>query len=66
MTAEQAERSRSFVERRLRYNLASAGYGTMRALEVYNEDDPQIARAVEAMPRARELALAARRTKPRS
>jgi carboxyl-terminal processing protease len=66
VTPEQAERSRSFVERRLRYNLASAAYGTMRALEVYNEDDPQIARAVEAMPRARELALAARRTKPRS
>ena len=66
VTAEQAERSRSFVQRRLRYNLASAAYGTMRALEVYNEDDPQIARAVEAMPRARELALAARRTKPRS
>jgi hypothetical protein len=36
------------------------------ALQVFNESDPQIARAVDAMPRARELALTARRARARS
>ena len=58
--------SRPFVERQLRYELATAAYGSMAALQVFNESDPQIARAVDAMPRARELALAARRARARS
>ena len=66
VSADQLDRSRAFIGRQLRYNLASAAYGTMSAVQVYNEDDPQIARAVDAMPRARELALAARRAKARS
>lgn len=66
VTPEQLDRSRPFVERQLRYDLATAAYGSMAALQVFNESDPQIARAVEAMPRARELALAARRTRTRS
>jgi carboxyl-terminal processing protease len=65
VSQDQIDRSRTFIERRLRYNLASAAFGTMTALEVYNEDDPQIARAVDAMPRARELALSARRARAR-
>ena len=66
VTAEQLNHSRSFVERQLRYNLASAAYGTLTAVEVFHEDDPQIASAVDAMPRARELAQAARHAKARS
>jgi hypothetical protein len=66
VTPEQLDRSRPFVERQLRYDLATAAYGSMAALQVFNESDPQIARAVEAMPRARELALAARRARARS
>lgn len=66
VTKDQVDRSRPFIARQLRYNVASAAYGTMAAVRVYNEDDPQIARAVDAMPRARELALAARRAKARS
>jgi len=57
---------RPFVERQLRYELATAAYGSMGALQVFNESDPQIVRAVDAMPRARELALAARRARARS
>jgi carboxyl-terminal processing protease len=63
---EQLDRLRPFVERQLRYDLATAAYGSMAALQVFNESDPQIARAVDAMPRARELALAARRARARS
>lgn len=65
-TPEQLERSRAHVERQLRYNLASAAYGTMVAVQVFNEGDKQIARAIDAMPRARELAQSARRAKARS
>src|SRR6266542_904487 len=65
ISGEQIDRSRSVVEKRMRYNLASAAFGTMSAIEVYNEDDPQVSRAIEAMPRASELALAASRVRPR-
>jgi carboxyl-terminal processing protease len=66
VTPEQLDRSRAFVERQLRFELATAAYGSIAALQVFNESDPQIARAVDAMPRARELALAARRARARS
>ncbi|HKY27794.1 MAG TPA: S41 family peptidase [Pyrinomonadaceae bacterium] len=65
-TAEQLERSKPFVERQLRFELATAAYGMMAAVQVLNETDPQIARAVDAMPRARELAQSARRARARS
>ena len=66
VTPEQLDRARPFVERQLRYELATAAYGSTAALQVINESDPQIARAVDAMPRARELALSARRARARS
>jgi carboxyl-terminal processing protease len=66
VTPEQLDRSRAFVERQLRFELATAAYGSVAALQVFNEGDPQIAKAVDAMPRARELALTARRARARS
>lgn len=66
VTPEQLDRSRAFVERQLRFELATAAFGSMAAIQVFNVGDPQIARAVDAMPRARELALAARRARARS
>ena len=66
VTAEQFERARPFVERQLRFELATAAYGSLAAVQVFNENDPQLAKAVDAMPRARELALAARRVRARS
>ena len=65
-TPEQLEKLRPFVERQLRFELTTAAYGTTTALQVINEKDPQIARAVDAMPRARELAQAARRARART
>ncbi|MCM3905138.1 MAG: S41 family peptidase [Pyrinomonadaceae bacterium] len=65
-TPEQLERARPFVERQLRFDLATAAYGMMAALQVLNESDPQIARGVDALPRARELAQAAKRAKART
>lgn len=66
VTPEQLDKARPFVERQLRFDLATAAYGSTAALQVINEKDPQIARAVDAMPRARELAQAARRARARS
>lgn len=65
VTPEQLDKARSFVERQLRLELTTAAYGTTTASQVNNERDPQIARAVDAMPRARELAQAARRARAR-
>jgi carboxyl-terminal processing protease len=65
VTPDQLDKSRTFAERQLRYNLLSAAYGYRTATQVFNDADPQIARAVDAMPRARELALAASRARAR-
>ncbi|HJP93353.1 MAG TPA: S41 family peptidase [Pyrinomonadaceae bacterium] len=65
ITADQLDKSRTFAERQLRYNILSAAYGYRTATEVFNDADPQIARAVDVMPRARELALAASRARAR-
>jgi carboxyl-terminal processing protease len=65
VTADQLDKSRTFAERQLRYNVLSAAYGYRTATQVFNDADPQIARGVDAMPRARELALAASRARAR-
>jgi carboxyl-terminal processing protease len=65
VTADQLDKSRTYAERQLRYNILSAAYGYRTATQVFNDGDPQIARAVDAMPRARELALAASRARAR-
>ena len=65
VTPEQLDKSRAYAERQLRYNLLSAAYGFRTATQVFNDADPQISRAVDAMPRARELAQAASRARAR-
>lgn len=64
-TPDQLEKYRAFAERQLRYNILSAAYGYRTATQVFNDGDPQITRAVEAGPRARELAQAASRARAR-
>lgn len=51
----------SFVSLRLRYELAIAIYGSVTAAQVLIEDDAQAAKAVEALPRAAQLAQNAAR-----
>lgn len=60
ISAAHLDRERAYVERRLRYELSTAAYGSVTAYQVFNNDDPQVRRAVELLPRARELAHAAR------
>ena len=64
-TPEQLDKFRAYTERQLRYNILSAAYGYRTASQVFNDGDPQITRAVDAMPKARELAQAASRARPR-
>lgn len=51
LTAEAA-----FIKLRLRYNIIMASYGINAAQQVVTEDDPQVAKAVETLPRAGQLA----------
>jgi len=64
-TPEALDKLRGYAETQLRYNLLSAAYGYRTATQVFNDMDPQISRAVDAMPRARELAQAASRARAR-
>ena len=57
------DRNRQFIETQLRSNLATAAYGTVTALQVVVKEDPQVAKAVEVVPRARDLAMAAMRAR---
>ncbi|HEV2834900.1 MAG TPA: S41 family peptidase, partial [Pyrinomonadaceae bacterium] len=65
VSPDQLDKARPFAEKQLRYNILSAAYGYRTATQVFNDADPQISRAVDAMPRARELALAASRARAR-
>jgi carboxyl-terminal processing protease len=57
------DRNRSFVETQLRFSLAQAAYGSVTALQVVMREDPQVAKAIEVGPRARDLAQAAKRAR---
>ncbi|MEO7659106.1 MAG: hypothetical protein ABIV48_05785, partial [Pyrinomonadaceae bacterium] len=51
--------SSSFIKLRLRYNIVMASFGTISAAQVLIEDDAQVAKAVEILPRAAQLAQSA-------
>jgi len=54
------DHNRSFVELQLRYNVVTAAYGRVSADRVFiTSDDPQVARALDVLPRARDLAMSA-------
>lgn len=48
-----------FIAEWLRYNLAIAAHGSTAAGRILIETDPQVAKAIEALPRAKHLALQA-------
>ena len=62
-TPAQIEREREFIERSLRSELVTAAYGTTTSLQVSNEYDTQLKKAIELLPQARQLALDAARAK---
>ncbi|HEV2835995.1 MAG TPA: hypothetical protein VGW58_11790, partial [Pyrinomonadaceae bacterium] len=51
------DRYRSFIEFELRFNLVTAAYGRVMGDRVFiTSDDPQVAKAVDVVPKARDLA----------
>ncbi len=62
-TTVQVDREREFIERILRTELVTAAYGTTSSLQVSNEYDNQLLKAIELLPQARQLALEAARAK---
>jgi carboxyl-terminal processing protease len=61
VTDAQLDRQRDFVARQLRYDLTTAAFGSVKATQVLILDDPQVTRAIDSIPRARDLASAAMR-----
>jgi carboxyl-terminal processing protease len=59
----QVDRNQDFIQTQIRYQLAQAAYGTVSAVQVLTRDDPQVAKAIEIEPRARDLAMAAMRVR---
>lgn len=58
--AQHLDANRRFVELQLRFNVVSAAYGRVTADRVFVMwDDPQLAQAIDALPRARTLAMSA-------
>ena len=58
--ANLVDRNRAFVELQLRFNLVQAAYGRVMAERVFVlTDDKQLAKAVDVLPRARDLAMTA-------
>jgi carboxyl-terminal processing protease len=54
------DRNRSFVELQLRFNIVTAAYGRVMAERVFiTTDDQQVAKAIDSLPRARDLAMTA-------
>ncbi len=58
--APLVDHNRSFVELQLRFNIITAAYGRVVADRVpITTDDQQVAKAVDVLPRARDLAMSA-------
>jgi carboxyl-terminal processing protease len=55
------DRNRSFLELELRFDVVTAAYGRVVADRVFiTSDDPQVAKAVDVLPKARDLAMGSR------
>lgn len=55
----EADRNREFIELELRFFLLTAAHGTTTAVQFLIQNDPQVTKAIEAIPRARKLAMGA-------
>ncbi len=59
LSAKQIEDEKSFISSRIRYHLATANFGSVAANQVLIENDSQILKAVEELPRALQFAKSA-------
>ena len=64
VTAALLDKNRSFAEVQLRFNIVTAAYGRVTGDRVFiMQDDPQVAKAVDVVPKARDLALGTKQSK---
>ncbi|HJP94273.1 MAG TPA: S41 family peptidase [Pyrinomonadaceae bacterium] len=64
VTPAMVDRNRAFIELELRFNLATAAYGRVMGDRVFiTMNDPQVAKAVDVLPKARDLAMGSATTK---
>lgn len=63
ISVDQLENEKDFIKNRLRYNIATSVFGSVTANQVLIADDQQIEKALEALPRAEQLAFAATKLK---
>jgi carboxyl-terminal processing protease len=60
------DRNRTYIELELRFNMVTAAYGRVIGDRVFiTMDDPQVAKAVEVVPKARDLAMGSAEQKAR-
>jgi carboxyl-terminal processing protease len=58
VTAAMVDRNRSFIELELRFNMVTAAYGRVVGDRVFvTTNDPQVAKAMDVLPKARDLAM---------
>jgi carboxyl-terminal processing protease len=57
VTPAQLDKERPYVERELRFELGTAAYGSTTSFQIFNDADQQIGRAIDLLPRARDLAM---------
>jgi len=53
----QIDREREFIQRILRTELVTAAFGSTTSLQVFNEYDTQLKKAIELLPQAKQLAI---------
>ena len=59
--AATIDRHRAFIEMEIRFNMATAAYGRVMGDRVFiMTNDPQVAKAVDVLPKARDLAMGSR------
>ena len=57
-SAAVIDRNRAYIEVELRFNIVTAAYGRVMGDRVFvTTDDPQVAKAVDVLPKARDLAM---------
>jgi carboxyl-terminal processing protease len=62
VTAATIDRYRAFIELELRFNIVTAAYGRVVGDRVFiMTDDPQVSKAVDVLPKARNLAMSSSR-----
>lgn len=62
VTAAMVDRNRAFVELELRFNVVTAAYGRVVGDRVFiMSNDPQVAKAMDVLPKARDLAMGSAR-----